>query len=275
MTTPLHHTYGTATGPFGFPMTDRQAFAVDALLKALPSEDAYAYRHQKIDKATTELMPGERCDVSWITTEDPDRSHEVVIARGMNDSQFQQNPLVTMQHCYHLPPVGKSLWRKRVKDGALSGIKAKTQYPQKPESWPDDSWPPDVAFALVQSDLLRGKSIGFLPLKVHAPSDKEARTLGWEKVSLVIDEWVLLEYACCYLPCQQNAVVEAVSKSGLGEPILKALGLAPEVKPVPAVSEVIAFTPIEEIEKAIGRHLQQIDFRALAEQQLDRLRGRV
>jgi len=48
------------------------------------------------------------------STESPDRLNEVVLARGMNDSQFQTNPLVTLGHAYHLPPVGRSLWRKRV-----------------------------------------------------------------------------------------------------------------------------------------------------------------
>ena len=62
-------------------------------------------------------MPGDRSDVSWITCEDPDRAAEVVIARGMDDSQFKLNPIVTLQHAYHLPPVGRSVWRKVVKDG--------------------------------------------------------------------------------------------------------------------------------------------------------------
>ena len=77
----------------------------------------------------TELNPGERSDVSWISTESVDRMGEVVLAKGMNDGQFQQNPLVTLGHAYWMPPVGKSLWRKRVKDGDLVGIKAKTSIP--------------------------------------------------------------------------------------------------------------------------------------------------
>jgi len=67
-------------------------------------------------KAATEINPGERSDVSWISTESPDRTREVVVAKGMNDAQFQGNPIVTLGHAYYLPPVGKSLWRKRVKD---------------------------------------------------------------------------------------------------------------------------------------------------------------
>src|SRR5271166_4976496 len=59
-----------------------------------------------LEKAPSELLLGERADVSWISTEDPDRDREVVIARGMDDSHFRLNPIVTLQHCYSLPPVG-------------------------------------------------------------------------------------------------------------------------------------------------------------------------
>jgi hypothetical protein len=190
--------YGPAEGPLGFPLTDKQAFALDALLKALPKDDAFRYRKALVAQGPSEVLPGERSDVSWISTEDPDRTREVVVARGMNESQYKLNPIVTMQHAYQLPPVGRSLWRKVVKDGDRRGVKAKTQYPPRPADW-QGTWPADAAFALVQADLLRGKSIGFLPTKVHAPVGEERRQPGWEDVTLVIDEWVLLEYACTFL----------------------------------------------------------------------------
>jgi hypothetical protein len=191
------HFYGSAEGPLGFPMQDRQAFALEAILKALPEGDGYRYRKAVIARGPSETLSGERSDVSWISTEDPDRQGEVVLARGMNDSQFKLNPIVTMQHAYYLPPVGKSLWRKVVRDGALRGVKAKTQYPARPDGW-DGTWPADVAFALVQSGLLLDKSIGFLPTRVHVPEQKEIDKNGWQNVGLVIDEWLLLEYACTF-----------------------------------------------------------------------------
>jgi hypothetical protein len=116
----------------------------------------------------------------------------------MNDSQFRLNPIVTLQHQYHLPPVARSLWRKVVRDGDRKGVKAKSQYPAKPADW-DGPWPADVAFSLVQADLLRGKSIGFLPTKVHVPKDREREQHGWGDVKLVVDEWILLEYTCTFL----------------------------------------------------------------------------
>jgi hypothetical protein len=274
--------YGTAEGPLGFPMMDRQAFALEEILKALPKDTAHAYRKAQLAQGPSEVLPGERTDVSWITTEDPDRQNEVVIARGMNDSQFKLNPIVTLQHAYYLPPVGKSLWRKRLKDGPRAGIKAKTQYPARPADWEEGkSWPPDVAFALVQADLLRGKSIGFLPTRVHVPDQKERDANSWQQVGLVIDEWLLLEYACTFLPAQQNAVVEAVSKSAVQLPdeFVRAMGLDAGLLQKSEVrdqrSEVVPFTPLAEVEKAIERRLRSLDVERLIADRLDVARGRV
>ena len=280
----------TVEGPLGFPMTDRQAVAVDSILKALPKDDAFRYRKAVAAKGPSEVLPGERSDVSWITTEAPDRTAEVVLARGMNESQYKLNPIVTMQHAYWLPPVGRSLWRKVVRDGTFVGVKAKTQYPARPKDWPAaKDWPADVAFALVQADLLRGKSIGFLPTKVHQPRPKEMEERGWEQVDLVIDEWILLEYSCTFLPAQQQAVVEAVSKSAvrLPEEFVKAMGLDPAMFAAPAMPPADAeepprisrFTPLEEIENSLYRKIKALDFTVIAEhaaqQALSKLAGRV
>jgi hypothetical protein len=271
--------YGTSEGPLGFPMVDRTARAVEALLRALPRTAEHAYRKIVHGKAPTELNPGERSDVSWISTESVDRAGEVVIARGMNDSQFHGNPLVTLSHAYHLPPVGRSLWRKRVRDGELAGIKAKTRYPERPETWPaDEVWMPDRVFALVQAGLLQGKSIGFLPTRTHFADSKEAAREGWPEGTLVIDEWLLLEYAVCFLPVNQDALVEAVSKGTVEVPgvLLEALGIEPAgVRTEPSRP----FVALAEVESAVAQALAAIDLEAIARQAvaeaIDRRRGRV
>jgi hypothetical protein len=253
-------------------MKDRQARAIESLVQTLPRSEEFRYRKSVLARAPTELNPGERSDVSWISTESVDRTREVVIARGMNDSQFQQNPLVTLGHAYWMPPVGRSLWRKRVKDGPLTGIKAKTQYPTRPADW-TDPWPPDKVFGLVQAGLLQGKSIGFLPLKVHVPKDREREMNGWDQADLVIDEWLLLEYACVFIPANQDALVESVSKGqpGLTEEFRRALGLG-------AIGPR-SFTPLCEVERAVRDAVGRLDLVALVkdsvEASLNRARGRV
>ena len=245
----FHHRY--PEGPLGFPMPDAMARAVEAVLRSLPSH--CAYRH----KITTggDLLPGDRADVSWITTEAVDRAGDVVSSRGMDDSQFLLNPLVTLNHDYALPPVGRSVWRKRIDNG----IKARTHYPPRPDGWPImQGWPPDHVFALIQAGLLAGKSIGFLPLQTHVPDEKEVRRRGWpDHVRLVIDRWLLLEYACVSLPANPQTLVESVSKS------------AP---PVP-------FTPLDQIAACIARRVAALGTRQLAEravaEALDSARGRV
>jgi hypothetical protein len=277
-------------GPLGFPMQDKQARALEALVKELPQSKEYKYRQRVMAKAPTELNPGERSDVSWISTESVDRTQEVVISKGMNNAQFIANPLVTLGHSYCIPPVGRSLWQKRVKDGDTVGIKAKTQYPPMPGDWPEsDPWLPDKVFLLVQAGLMQGKSIGFLPTKVHFADAGEAKKNGWPEGALVFDEWLLLEYACCFLPVNQDALVQEVSK-GLVLPaeVLKAMGLEGVALKAPVGVEkglvsrqdgILPHTTLSEVERVVSTHLAGIDWKALTERavrdSLDRARGKV
>jgi hypothetical protein len=65
-------THYDCEGPLGIPMRDAQAKLLDGLLQALPAEDRELCRLVTA-KAPTEVMDGERADVSWITTEEIDR----------------------------------------------------------------------------------------------------------------------------------------------------------------------------------------------------------
>src|SRR3954454_10785401 len=93
-------------GPLGLPMKDSQARLLEDLLRTLPAEDRELRRLVSL-KAPSELLAGERADVSWITTEAIDRDAEIVVARGMNDAHFRLNPIVTLNHDYQRPPVGR------------------------------------------------------------------------------------------------------------------------------------------------------------------------
>jgi hypothetical protein len=70
--------------------------------------------------------------------------------------------------------VGRSLGRKKIKDGARRGVKAKTIHPTKPDDW-TDAWAPDSAWGLVKASLMVGKSIAFLTVKSRAPTEEEIK----------------------------------------------------------------------------------------------------
>jgi hypothetical protein len=93
--------YYDTEGPLGIPMKDAQA--LDALLKELPRDDLHAPGKLTVAKAA-DLLPGERADISWISTEDIDRSRDILLAKGMDDSHYALNPIVTLQHAYWMPP---------------------------------------------------------------------------------------------------------------------------------------------------------------------------
>ena len=248
---PFLKPYFDTEGPFGLPMKDKQAKALEIRLKELPKDDAFAFRRYSFERGLAEVSPEGRCDVSWITEESPDRAGDIVLALGMDDSHFQLNPIVTLNHAYDQPPVGRSLWRRKVREGTLVGVKAKTLYPAKPASWSAGDWPPDYAFELLKAGLLRGKSIGFFPLKLRTPTpDEVMHRHELRNVRFIIEEWLLAEYACCALPTQPNALVEQVCKS-------QCTPLAPrEVSSVP-------FTTMREIEYALPRYVRALELQSL------------
>lgn len=266
--------YYDTEGPFGLPMRDRQAQELERIVRFLPKQTHYQPQ-KRLVSATPVLHPDERCDISWISEESPDRQRDIVLAAGMDDSHFRLNPLVTMNHAYWLPPVGTSLWRQMVSEDHLTGIKAKTHYQPRPENWPGgQDWPPDIALTLVQAGLLRGKSVGFLPLQMRRPTSADiADNPAMANVRYIIEKWLLLEYACVYLPAQQNAVVEAVSKHWQLSPTLRqALGWA---NSTPQTPEQISFTPLAELEKAFERRVQAVNIPFLVESAWNQARGQV
>ncbi len=124
---------------------------------------------------------------------------------------------------------------------------------------------PDTVLALIQAGMLQGKSVGFMRLKSHAPSSHEiAADPAMADVARIIDEWLLIEYACTFLPMNQAALVEAVSKSGVSAEALAPLALAMPAACGLAAAAIVPFTPEIEIHRAIERRIAAFDFAGLA-----------
>src|SRR5262249_2586258 len=97
---------------FGIPMREKQRDALATALRSLPLQmcmDGFELRRLSSTRGLSELSPESRCDVSWITVETPDHAGDLVLASGMDDSVYQLNPIVTLNHQYDQPPVGRSL----------------------------------------------------------------------------------------------------------------------------------------------------------------------
>jgi len=287
---------GLVEGPLGFPMHEASARELDELLKAQPTGPAHEYRRQaSTGEVTTD--EDERTDKSFITTDSLDRDGEVVLPSGGNFTEFRKNPVVTFAHRYDELPVGRALWLKRDEQKGRVGILAKTQYAAKPDDWGDAPWQPSAVWAMVQQGILKGKSIGFLPLEVRPPTPKDVKARpDWEKAKLVISKWLLLEYAVAPVPSNPDALVQSIGKGlVVPESLLEAMGMmvpANTERDDPQISQIsqmqiqtlpetrVAFVSEGEYRKAIaGRDpvaaLHGIDIDAVVRDEFDRRRGRV
>ena len=203
---------GWTDGPLGFPMREEVARETDELIKTLPHTPEFEYRRRSVVADETESDEAERCEKSFISTDCVDRDKEVVVARGIDFRQFQKNPVVPFAHRYEDLPVGRCLWLKRESRGKGEGILAKTQYAAMPAGWQGE-WFPAAVFALIQQGILKGKSIGFLPLEARPPKEDELKARpDWAGCRLIFPKTVLLEYSIAPVPANPDALVQAVGK---------------------------------------------------------------
>ena len=235
-------------GPFGVPMPDKLAIALAEMVKAHPSGPEFEYRQAAgVVKYSNEIRDGERADISILATPTVDRDREVVSPAGIDLKQFRANPIVTFGHRYDQYPIGKAAWIRY--DGDWDALKAKTVYEAKPDNWAGD-WAPDAVFSMVKSGTLRGKSIGFKPVKGHAPTGPEIKQHPeLANAKWIFDEVILLEYSVVPIPANPDALVELIGKGEVTADVLKMLGIdvpppAPvKVAPPPVVKPVALSLP--------------------------------
>lgn len=227
---PTKTAYGDCTGPLGFTMKSEIARLVDAAIKSQPRElrdafstrmtvagktfDVAGYCRKGVVPENTTFAEGEHADVSVITSDSVDRDTDVVIPRGMDWSHFQKNMVVPFAHNYDELPVGKCQWVALTKCGNGDGWKAKTLYTKRPDTHPAAAeWFPDSVWHNVKEGVLRGKSIGFIPLNYRGPTSDELAMHSTWKDARILDKCLALEYSVVPVPANQDALVESVAKS--------------------------------------------------------------
>lgn len=220
----FHDTYkGLATGPTGIPMRDDDARELEKLLDS----GEYSPIRKHSVKAES-FVPGERADISVISDESVDGDKQIILAKSIDFTRFQKNPIVTYGHNWYAPPIGKSLWQKQ----SNKSWKAKTQYATKPDGIESKDWMPDKIWHLVKSGFLPGKSIGGVAkFRAIEKSDVEANSdfAGAKEVSESVH---ILEYSVVPIQCNINAVVQQVAK---GE-----IDLSPEfISSIPELEQLL------------------------------------
>lgn len=150
----------------------------------------------------TTLDEGSRTVVSVISTDALDRDGEVMLPSGLEKKNYAGNPVVLFNHDLGRLPVGKCLWVK----SQGNKIIAKTYITDKTELGRD-------IFGLLQDDILKGVSIGFISRDFSAPTAAEIKGRPeLAKARGIHRKWELFEYSFVTVPCNPEALTLAVSK---------------------------------------------------------------
>jgi hypothetical protein len=145
-----------------------------------------------------------------ITTADPDRAGDVVIPTGLrNADEYLRNPVVLWAHDRRLPPIGCC----RRLDVQPDRIVAETQFARGLPLAED-------LFRLYEQGILRGWSIGFVPLRVQRLPESEETPAGRRR-GLRVEEWDLLEYSAVPIPENPQALTLAIRKGLVHDGLLR------------------------------------------------------
>jgi phage head maturation protease len=151
----------------------------------------------------------ERTVTAVISSNSCDREGDVLVPQGLNSKDFEANPVVLLLHSYYSLPVGKVVALKRTEDQVI----AKIEFAARPEEHPfGEEWVPDTLFSLYKQGVMNAFSVGFIPTDSRAATSRDVTKYG-EDCKQVVSRWRLLELSCVPIPCNQDAVATAVSKS--------------------------------------------------------------
>tara|TARA_R110002051_G_scaffold319494_1_gene403640 strand:+ start:1161 stop:2024 length:864 start_codon:yes stop_codon:yes gene_type:complete len=172
-----------------------------------PERKRLALFEVTIEKDTKAMKP--RTVTAKISTTSIDRDGEVLLPSGIDLKDFRKNPVVLLNHDQGGLPVGRALSVKRQSDGII----AEVQFAERPAGHPSSvEWIPDTVFNLFQQGILKAFSVGFIPLEMREPTDKDYKKFG-DDVRNVISKWSLLEFSVVNVPANQDALVLQVAKN--------------------------------------------------------------
>jgi HK97 family phage prohead protease len=165
---------------------------------------------------------------AMITTEDEDRTGDVVRASGALINNYMANPVVLLSHDYSGLPVAKNLELSLMPN---HGIKAMFQFPPRGLSARADE-----VHNLWGAEFMNTTSIGFIPKKTAQRKNDKGEVIGMEYL-----EWELLEFSIVSVPA--NAMATRMSMDEVETKVGRVLSASNERKlkaAADSINEVLA-----------------------------------
>lgn len=230
--------------------------------------------------------PGERSVVAKISTASLDHDGDIMMPMGCVTTDFEKNPAVFFGHEYipQFPkvfggmPVGKCVSIRRTD----SDITAKTVFAARPASHPEGAeWIPDTIFSLFQQGILSGFSVGYDEIETRKATKGDVERYG-DGVKRILSKWKMKEYSVAPLPCNQDALVLAVSKGIISDVQCKSMfgvdvkAIAPPAAVVvpPAPAKIKRYVMVFEMESD-ALPAPRIDVKGMVRRELDRVSGKM
>jgi len=223
----IHNWYqskGFSTGPLDFPMRSESAKELETLIKEAEKEGLGYQRQWISSEIKSQDSEGlKHTALLQASTDDVDRDGEVILQKGISLKLFKKNPVICWAHdSQSRPPIGRSVWEK-----FDPHLKSLVQFADRPEDYPEMvEWFPDTIYHLCKQGILKGVSIGFLPLEGSAPTVKEIE-LRPELASCrrVIRKSMLCEISIVPIGCNPSCLIEGVSKGLIKPEVADLLGV--------------------------------------------------
>jgi HK97 family phage prohead protease len=146
-----------------------------------------------------------------INTDSLDSYDSVVLPQGCDPTAFLKIPTLYWNHDYE-EPIGRALTLEKTNNTWRS----QGQLALRPEDFVGPFFPDYVA-AMVGQRIVRGVSVGFLPIEVRQPTKQDIEKWG-RQLQIVYSKWKLLEYSITPTPANTDALIDAIRK--LDEPLV-------------------------------------------------------
>jgi HK97 family phage prohead protease len=140
-----------------------------------------------------------------MTTSTVDREKEVVITDGINTKSFEKIGAVFVNHDHSLP-IGRPLELKKFPNR----LEATVKIADRPTDFVGPFYP-DTIWSLIEQDVIKGLSIGFMANEKRFPNKKDLEVYG-DQVERIISKSELIELSVATIPCNEEAVIQYVSK---------------------------------------------------------------